>query len=128
MIDLETFALRWKDFHTNAGEAFQSMREDEDFCDVTLVSDDLHNLQAHKVILSSCSPVLKHMLKPNKHNTYPMLLLKGVKKKQLTQVVDFVYTGSVSIYQEDLEEFLRVATEVKIKGIQSDEKEDRENV
>ena len=37
----EKFNLSWKDFQSNVSESLSTLREEEDFFDVTLVSDDL---------------------------------------------------------------------------------------
>jgi hypothetical protein len=53
----EKFCLRWNDFEGNISAAFRELRDDKDFFDVTLACDD-EQIQAHKVILSACSPFL----------------------------------------------------------------------
>ena len=55
--------------------AFRELREDKDFFDVTLACDD-EQLQAHKVILSACSPFFRTVLRRNRHE-HPLLYLKG---------------------------------------------------
>merc|ERR1712098_242391 len=52
----DRFCLRWNDFETNISAAFQELRDDEDFFDVTLCCgpDGTDRLRAHKVILSAC--------------------------------------------------------------------------
>lgn len=37
----EQFCLRWNDFHTNITSAFSDIRDDDEFLDVTLVSNSL---------------------------------------------------------------------------------------
>ena len=54
--------MRWPDFERSIGKAFQELREGKELFDVTLACKD-GKLEAHKVILSSCSPVLKDILK-----------------------------------------------------------------
>ena len=39
----EQFCLRWNDFHANITAAFCEIKEDEDFLDVTLVSNNDEN-------------------------------------------------------------------------------------
>ena len=39
----EQFCLRWNDFHANITAAFSEIKEDEDFLDVTLVSNNDEN-------------------------------------------------------------------------------------
>ena len=104
MYTSEKFSLSWKDFQTNVSQSFGILRNEEDFFDVTLVSEDLKQVGAHKVVLSSCSPVLKELLKSNKHS-HPMLYIRGVKSENLQYVLNYIYSGEVSIYQEHLNDW-----------------------
>ena len=81
------------------------MREDPDFCDVTLVCEDGQQIVAHKVLIAAASPVIRNMLKSNKHS-HPMLFFLGVKYRDLTTLLDFIYHGEAEIYETDLEDFL----------------------
>ena len=58
MSSIENFCLKWNDFESNISVAFRELREDKDFFDVTLACDD-DQIQAHKVILSACSPFIQ---------------------------------------------------------------------
>jgi len=111
----EKFCLRWNDFEANISTAFRELREDKDFFDVTLACDD-DQLQAHKVILSACSPFFRTVLKRNKHD-HPLLYLKGVKYIDLVAVLNFMYHGEVNVAQEELNSFLAVAEDLKVKGL-----------
>ena len=111
----EKFCLRWNDFETNISVAFRELREDKDFFDVTLACDD-QQMQAHKVILSACSPFFRSVLKKNPH-AHPLLYLKGVKYADLVAVLNFMYHGEVNVAQEELNSFLAVAEELKVKGL-----------
>jgi len=111
----EKFCLRWNDFEANISTAFRELREDKDFFDVTLACDD-DQLQAHKVILSACSPFFRTILKKNKHE-HPLLYLKGVKYIDLVAVLNFMYHGEVNVAQEELNSFLAVAEDLKVKGL-----------
>ena len=57
----ENFCLRWNDFESNLSSAFRELRDDADFFDVTLATDE-DEVKAHKVVLSACSPHLKQVL------------------------------------------------------------------
>merc|ERR1712126_502691 len=111
----EKFCLRWNDFESNNSGAFRELREDKDFFDVTLACDD-EQMQAHKVILSACSPFFRCILRRNKHE-HPLLYLKGVKYSDLTAVLNFMYHGEVNVAQEELNSFLAVAEDLKVKGL-----------
>ena len=114
-METEKFCLRWNDFETNISTAFKELREDKDFFDVTLACDD-DQIQAHKVILSACSPFFKSILKRNSH-PHPLLYLKGMKYTELVAVLNFMYHGEVNVAQEELNTFLGIAEDLKIKGL-----------
>ena len=115
MGDTEKFCLRWNDFESNISGAFRELREDKDFFDVTLACDD-DQMQAHKVILSACSPFFRSILRRNKHE-HPLLYLKGVKYTELLSILNFMYMGEVNVAQEELNSFLSVAEDLKVKGL-----------
>ena len=111
----EKFCLRWNDFESNISIAFRELREEKDFFDVTLACDD-NQIQAHKVILSACSPFFRNVLRRNPHQ-HPLLYLKGVKYSELMSVLNFMYMGEVNVAQEELNSFLAVAEDLRVKGL-----------
>ena len=113
----EKFCLKWNDFQENIKASFGKLRECKDFSDVTLVCDD-GEMEAHKVVLSSCSPFFQRLLQKVKHHhQHPLIFMRGLKSGQLTNMVDFIYHGEVNILQEDLEGFLQLAEELELKGL-----------
>ena len=114
-MESEKFCLRWNDFETNISSAFRELRDDKNFFDVTLACDD-EQIQAHKVILSACSQFFRNILRRNPHQ-HPLLYLKGVKYAELQSVLNFMYHGEVNVAQEELNSFLAVAEDLKIKGL-----------
>ena len=111
----EKFCLKWNEFESNVSTAFRELREDKDFFDVTLACDG-NQLEAHKVILSACSPFFRGVLKRNPH-AHPLLYLKGIKYEDVLAVLNFMYHGEVNIAQEELNSFLAIAEELKVKGL-----------
>jgi len=111
----EKFCLRWNDFESNISTAFRELRDDKDFFDVTLACDD-EQIQAHKVILSACSPFFRNVLRRNPHQ-HPLLYLKSVKYTDLQAVLNFMYHGEVNVAQEELNSFLAVAEDLRVKGL-----------
>ena len=111
----DKFCLQWNDFENNISRSFRELREDNNFFDVTLACDD-DQIQAHKVVVSACSPFFRTVLKRNPH-THPLLYLKGVKFSVLQSVLDFMYYGKVCVTQEELQPFLTVAEDLQVKGL-----------
>ena len=116
MTPSEKFCLKWNDFQENMASSFHGLRENMNFSDVTLVCDEDNQIEAHRVILSACSPFFSSVLKRKKHS-HPMLYMRGLKSKDLVAIVDFMYHGEASIYQEDLNDFLALAEELQLKGL-----------
>jgi len=111
----EKFCLRWNDFEANISSSFSELRDDKDFFDVTLACDDEH-IQAHKLIISACSPFFRNVLRKHPHQN-PLLYLKGVRFTDLQAVLNFMYHGEVNVAQEDLNSFLAVAEDLRVKGL-----------
>ena len=89
----------------------------EDFCDVTLVGEDHTSIEAHKVTLAASSSFF-HVILKKIHHPHPLTYLKGIKAFHLSNVMDFMYHGEVSISEEYLNEFLLVAEDLQLKGVQ----------
>ena len=111
--------LSWNEYESNFSVAFQDLRQEKEFFDVTLACKD-GQLEAHKVILSSCSTFFKDILKRNPH-VHPLLYMKDVKLSHLQAVLDFMYQGNASVDQKELDTFLALARELKVKGLDHDE-------
>jgi len=113
----EKFCLRWNDFEKSISSAFKDIRNNKDFFDVTLACED-EQLQAHKVILSACSPFFQNVLRRHQPQNHQILLyLKGVSYRDMESVLSFMYHGEVNIAQEHLNNFLQVAEDLKVKGL-----------
>ena len=123
----EKFCLKWNDFHLNVSNTFQSLRSQEDFQDVTLVGDDNTQISAHKVVLSSCSEYFKNILIKNKHS-HPLICLERTGISDLRNMLDYMYNGEVKIYQDDIDNFLKVAQRFKLEGLMATEQGNDERI
>lgn len=48
---------------------------------------------------------------------HPVIVLTGIKYLHMKSLIEFIYNGEVNIYQENLNELLRIANILKIKGL-----------
>ena len=118
--------FQFADFKENISESFQSLRKNDDFADVTLACEDGQQIEAHKFILAASSTFFKNLLRKNNH-VHPLIYLRGVNLEDLVAIVDFLYFGETSIWKGNLESFLNIAEELKLKGL-TNENEPKENV
>uniref|UniRef100_A0A182VS23 BTB domain-containing protein n=1 Tax=Anopheles minimus TaxID=112268 RepID=A0A182VS23_9DIPT len=111
----QRFCLRWNNHQTNLLAVFDQLLHDETFIDVTLAVEGQH-LKAHKMVLSACSPYFQQLFvsHPEKH---PIVILRDVPFKDMKCLLDFMYRGEVSVDQDRLAAFLRVAESLRIKGL-----------
>ena len=108
--------MKWNDFQQNVTSCFLDLKGDKDFTDVTLACED-RTFEAHKVILSTCSPFLRSLLKKTNKHPHPLVYLRGVKARVLEAMLDFIYQGEANIVQEDLDGFLLTAEEFQLNGL-----------
>ena len=111
----EKFCLKWNDFSSHISSSLKTIREDKDFFDVTLACNQ-DQIEAHKLVLSSCSPFFKQILRKHLHQ-HPLLYLRGVQFRDLVNILNFMYNGEVNVAQDDLTSFLSLAEELQVRGL-----------
>ncbi|XP_052869268.1 protein tramtrack, beta isoform [Anopheles cruzii] len=111
----QRFCLRWNNHQTNLLSVFDQLLHDETFIDVTLAVEGQH-LKAHKMVLSACSPYFQQLF-VNHPERHPIVILRDVPYKDMKCLLDFMYRGEVSVDQDRLAAFLRVAESLRIKGL-----------
>ena len=117
---MEKFSLKWNDFQSNLTRSFSQLRQEEDFYDVTLVSDDNVHISSHKLVLSVSSEFFKDILRKSAHPN-PMIYLSGINCKELYFVMEYIYNGEVEILEEDLKIFLEIAKKLKLDGLMNEQ-------
>ena len=101
--------LEWNGYKGTSQTAFHSLFDDVDFTDVTLACDgDGSALQAHKVVLSSCSTLFSKILRQNP-NPHPLIYLQGVNTLELQLLKRFMYLGRTRVNLDQFESFLEIS-------------------
>ena len=112
-MEVSGYNLSWNTFSRHLAQLSRELHSEKYFSDVTLVSDDLVQTEAHRIILSASSPLLKTLLTISPRGQ-TQLFLKGVKHQQLEAVLKFLYYGEVTVPSEEISEFLRAGTDLEI--------------
>ncbi|XP_025419203.1 zinc finger and BTB domain-containing protein 18-like isoform X2 [Sipha flava] len=111
----QQFCLRWNNHQNTLISVFDSLLESGSLVDCALAAEGQY-MNAHKVVLSACSPYFAMLL--NQHfDKYPVLILKDVTYQELRSMMDYMYRGEVNITQEQLGSFLKAAESLQIKGL-----------
>jgi len=95
---------------------FSRLRDQELFVDVTIATADRQVIHAHRVVLSAGSEYLEKILavSPSDH---PVIVLSNLKYRELKLLIDFMYSGEISVDQPLLAGLLEAANWLKIKGL-----------
>ena len=101
-------------------QTFGDLYRNNVLTDVTIVCDDRYRIEAHRMVLCAGSPLLRDFITMNAQS-HPLIYLKGVKGQSLSTIMQFLYTGEVSINQEELPSLLEVAKELEIVELQERE-------
>ncbi|XP_031346972.1 longitudinals lacking protein, isoforms A/B/D/L isoform X6 [Photinus pyralis] len=123
MEDDQQFCLRWNNHQSTLVAVFDTLLENGTLVDCTLAAEGKY-LNAHKVVLSACSPYFESLLSQN-YDKHPIFILKDVKFQELKAMMDYMYRGEVNISQDQLGALLKAAESLQIKGL-SDNKKDSE--
>ena len=117
----EKFCIKTNDFQQNIVLSYQGLRKESDFYDVTLVCEESKQIEAHRIVLNACSSFFSNVLKRNRHS-HPIIYMMGLKAKNMLAMMDFIYLGEASMYEEDLDGFLAIAKKLQIKGLAESER------
>ena len=109
-----TFRLR--NFPTHITWSLKDLFIEKGSSDVTLVSDDQIQFQAHKSVLSAYSPVIKNLLLDNPH-FHPLIYLRGVEQQELGYILQFMYHGEAAIPQNRIDIFFDNVNNLQIKQL-----------
>ena len=109
--------LTWDRYSDHLREAFKEMMTSSEFADVTLVTDDKQQINAHRNILSACSPVFKNILKLNSGYNNPVIYLRGIQHLEMESIIKFIYLGEARISEEKLADFLTVSKNLEIEEL-----------
>lgn len=113
--DKKAFHLRWDNHMESMRTLFERSYYDQAFTDVTISCPD-GKLQAHKLILSACSPYFETVFKDNpcKH---PVLIFREIKHHEMSTLLEYMYRGEVDVLDSELQPLIQVATDLQIRGL-----------
>ena len=98
-------------------QTFSDLYKNNVLTDVTLVCEDRYRIEAHRMVLCASSPLLREFITINTQS-HPLIYLKGVKGPNLSTIMQFLYTGEVSIKEEEMPSLLKLAKELEIVELQ----------
>ena len=94
------------------------LRRQDHLCEITLVTKDDKEFKAHKNVLSKASPFFSKLLQGDMvENREGIIRLEEISSVVMEDVLEFIYTGSVEVTQENSEDLIAAASNLLILGL-----------
>ena len=106
----------WEEHHVKTKESWRLLFDNNKFTDVTLVCGDQKTIEAHRLILSACSPVFAKILDQNM-SAHPWIYLRGIDYEELKSIIEFIYLGASSLESSKVNEFFEIAADLEVSSI-----------
>ena len=119
IMNQEKCNLSWHTYSDHLKDMLHEMMTSNELTDVTLVCDDKKTFKAHKIVLSACSSVFKSIIEDLPHNN-ATIYLRGIQHQEMESILEFMYLGVATFYQDRMNEFLNVAKNLEFKEISKD--------
>ncbi|XP_059469599.1 longitudinals lacking protein, isoforms A/B/D/L-like isoform X1 [Neocloeon triangulifer] len=110
----QQLCLKWNNHYHAIQYNFETLLQTEDFADVTLATEGQH-IRAHKIVLSSCSPLFQSLLRHTEKDT--IIILPSISYAELKAIIVYMYRGEVNIAQDDLPSLLKAAENLQVRGL-----------
>ena len=113
----EQINLNWHTYSDHLKDMMQNLMQSNNSTDVTLVCEDKTRFKAHKFVLSASSPVFESIITDLPHKEHSIIYLRGVLSQEMKSILQFLYLGQATFYQDRMNEFINVAKILEVKEI-----------
>merc|ERR1712179_865535 len=115
LLEMKTFER--KDFASKTISILENLFVQNEYSDVTFVSEYGTQIKAHKYVLCASSPFFAKIFVELK-DASSFITLQGVEYHELWLILKFIYTGVAEVSEDNVESFLETAKYLEIKGIE----------
>jgi len=112
----EEFLLRWNDYQAAIASMMESLCLTEEMVDCTLTAGRT-SFSAHRMVLSTCSPYFRSLFASVPSHQHPVIFVRDVESSILELLVRYMYSGQVSVSEEQLVPLVQAAKSLSIKGL-----------
>ncbi|XP_022644113.1 kelch-like protein 2 isoform X2 [Varroa destructor] len=106
--------------HTNrAFDIMNSLRQQDDLCDVTLVASGVE-AKAHRLVLASCSPYFRAMFTGPvvfEEQRRETITLQGLEGDALLLLVGYIYSGQIHVDEDNVQLILPAAGMLQLTAV-----------
>jgi len=102
----EDIRIEWSHFKKDVVSSLEHLRFENRFTDIT-ISCEGYSTNAHRIVLCACSPYFKNILDQDPNQSH--IILEEVPFQDFTTILDFIYTGKITIAYYQLQNLLLTA-------------------
>ena len=84
---MEELCLKWTNYQSSVSTVFQSLRETEQFTDVTISTSEGNSMRAHRVVLCAASTYFRDILSGTNCWQHPVIILKDLPYPDLVALL-----------------------------------------
>ena len=107
-------------FCVELAKRLNMLRKQDHLCDITLVTKDDTEFKAHRNVLSAASPFFHKLFHSDmKENQEGIARFEEISGSVMEDVLQFIYTGSVEVTQENSEDLIATANYHLIPGLKT---------
>ena len=107
-------------FCVELAKRLNMLRKQDHLCDIALVTKDDKEFKAHKNVLSAASPFFFKLLQSDmKENREGIVRFEEISGAVMEDVLEFIYTGSVEVTQENCKDLIAAANYLLIPGLKN---------
>ena len=94
------------------------LRRRDHLCDITVLTKDDKEFKAHRNVLSAASPFFFKLLESDmRENREGIVRFEEISGAVMEDVLEFIYTGSVEVTQENCKDLIAAANYLLISGL-----------
>ncbi|XP_034748721.1 kelch-like protein 10 [Etheostoma cragini] len=95
---------------------FNDLRLEGEFCDAVIKVEDVE-FQIHRVVLCKCSPYFLALFRRWSTPDKKVFDIPGLSPDMMQLIIEFAYTGSVSVTEDNAQELLLAADQLNVMDI-----------
>lgn len=103
--------------YTGLIEGFQSLRQNNDLCDIKLETDDKQIVLAHKVVLASACPYFHAMFTNFAERNHDLVVMRQIDSTALKLLVNFIYSGEIIVTAQNVKNLLPAANFLQLQEV-----------
>ena len=112
----EEFLLKWNDYQSSFSQMMSSLCLSQEMVDCS-ISAGSKTFSVHRMVLSTCSAYFRSLFAGVAPHQHPVIVISETGDELVELLVRYMYSGQVSVTQDQLVPLVQAAKSLGIKGL-----------